>query len=355
MFNLRKASAVVLATATCAAITIPAPSALATTTRASDAGLYGASDPTYDGVFRQSLAILGLAAIRAPQTPAAVTWLLKQQCADGSFQAYRADLSKPCDPVDNQNGTGPDTNSTALAIDALAAVKTPAAVASAKRARTWLLRTQRPDGGFPYRVGAASDANSTGLSLTAVQAGPTVLPNVANSDQIQLRARRYLASVMQPCTAADGGALAYQAGNKPDASATSQGLIGISGTLPVAGPRPLQANPKCAGALAAKAGSNVARQITSDGSLTSSFSGSPDYTSTAFAVLGLVQGSVGKAAVTRGLATLRANANAYVNSSQGVSPGALGMLLMVSGATGSSATSFGDINLLSTLRSTITK
>ena len=44
-----------LAPAASAAPSAPAPSATA--------GLYGAADPTYDGVYRQSLAILGLEAI----------------------------------------------------------------------------------------------------------------------------------------------------------------------------------------------------------------------------------------------------------------------------------------------------
>ena len=56
------------------------------------------------------------AACRGGLTNAAgVTWLTDQQCADGSWMAFRADTSVPCPPVDLNTFTGPDTNSTALA------------------------------------------------------------------------------------------------------------------------------------------------------------------------------------------------------------------------------------------------
>ena len=57
-------------------------------------GLYGSSDPTYDGVFRQSLAILGLHAAGQTPDPTAIDWLLDQQCADGGFSSYNADAGQ---------------------------------------------------------------------------------------------------------------------------------------------------------------------------------------------------------------------------------------------------------------------
>ena len=44
-----------------------------------DAGLYGAQDPTFDGVYRQGLAITGLVAVDRSVPKAAVDWLLDQQ------------------------------------------------------------------------------------------------------------------------------------------------------------------------------------------------------------------------------------------------------------------------------------
>jgi len=40
-------------------------------------GLFGSGDPTYDGVYRQSAAIMGLAAAGADVPPSAVAWLLR--------------------------------------------------------------------------------------------------------------------------------------------------------------------------------------------------------------------------------------------------------------------------------------
>ena len=86
-------------------------------------GLFGIQDPTYDGVYRQSAAILGLTATSAPVPAPAVEWLLRQQCADGSFASYRPDPAQPCPAADPGNYTGPDTNSTAAAVMALNALK----------------------------------------------------------------------------------------------------------------------------------------------------------------------------------------------------------------------------------------
>lgn len=53
-------------------------------TTGADTGLFGSADPTYDGTFRQALAILGLRANGQSVASSATTWLLGQQCAGGS-------------------------------------------------------------------------------------------------------------------------------------------------------------------------------------------------------------------------------------------------------------------------------
>ena len=82
------------------------------------AGLYGNGDPTYDGVWRQSLALLAQDTVGRAARRQAVDWLAGQQCADGGFAAFRADTGKACDAQDAQV----DTNSTAAAVQALAAL-----------------------------------------------------------------------------------------------------------------------------------------------------------------------------------------------------------------------------------------
>ena len=78
-----------------------------------------------------------------------------------------------------------------------------------------------------------------------------------------------------------------------------------------------------------------------------------DDQSTATAILDLVSGSVAKSAVARGLATLQRDAAEYTVNAGVERPASLGMLLLVAHATGSSATNFGGINLLATLKSTL--
>src|SRR5207253_6785224 len=77
-------------------------------------GLFGTADPTFDGAFREGLALLALHAA-AVVNAAGAKWLEDQQCDDGSWTAFRSDTAKPCPAIDAHAFTGPDTNSTALA------------------------------------------------------------------------------------------------------------------------------------------------------------------------------------------------------------------------------------------------
>jgi len=51
-----------IVTAACAALSLGLAAPALAAPSSGDAGLYGAQDPTYDGVYRQSLAIIGLVA-----------------------------------------------------------------------------------------------------------------------------------------------------------------------------------------------------------------------------------------------------------------------------------------------------
>ncbi|MCX6425134.1 MAG: terpene cyclase/mutase family protein [Actinobacteria bacterium] len=278
----------------------------ATTTTAKTAspattGLFGEGDPTYDGVFRQSLSILGLIANDVKPNKAAITWLLKQQCANGGFQAYRPDTTKACDVSDPVTYTGPDTNSTALALAALSALKQSA---SAGSAAAWLAKQQNKDGGWPYYSGSPSDSNSTGLTLAAVKA-----LKLSGSASAIARAGRYLTSVKLSC--ASGGGLAFQKPGAANALSTAQAFTGLSAGLIVGGAQTLNANPTCGATTASNAGSYLANAIMKDGALPNSFGAGNDFSSTAFAILGFVSSATGKQAVTRGTATLAANASAF--------------------------------------------
>ena len=75
-------SKTLITTATAAGVLLATAPALA-----GDAGLYGSSDPTFDGVYRQSLSVLALEASDRKVPASAIKWLKKQQCADGGFDA----------------------------------------------------------------------------------------------------------------------------------------------------------------------------------------------------------------------------------------------------------------------------
>lgn len=347
---------VALAAATALVLPLSTPAHAAT----SDAGLYGTADPTYDGVFRQSLAILGLTANEITPPVAAVDWLLDQQCADGSFEAYRADVAQPCGRPDPVNYSGPDTNSTGLALMALMALDDsritlrPAlvnrVVDAAEAAGTWLRKQQNPDGGWSYYPGpgSTSDANSTAVALAAANTwGGTY-----GTSNLYKKASRFLGTLSSSC--ADGGGFSYQAGGKPDALSTSQGVVGLAGTLPVVNPGRAAVAAPCANTARAKGISYLARGLSSTGVLESSMGG-PDYTATANAVLGLSSARQGRAAIVKGTKALKEAAQTYVVTGNGVNPGAAGLLLMVAEATGDKATSFGGLNLVTTLNGAMRK
>ncbi len=94
-------------------------------TSGTDKGLFGASDPTFDGAYRQGLALEALKVANVsssdPRVSAAIAWLTKQQCANGLWEAYRAQVGTPCPPANPKTFTGPDTNSTSSAVQGLAA------------------------------------------------------------------------------------------------------------------------------------------------------------------------------------------------------------------------------------------
>ncbi|KUJ37259.1 hypothetical protein ACZ90_70095 [Streptomyces albus subsp. albus] len=122
--------------------------------------LYGAKDPKFDGVWRQSLTILAQRSEGVESPAAAVAWLAGQQCADGGFAAYRADTKAPCDPK-----KGEFTDATAAAVQALAAAGGRGA--AVEKGLGWLKQHQNKDGGWGLNPGSPSDANSTAAAIGA--------------------------------------------------------------------------------------------------------------------------------------------------------------------------------------------
>lgn len=196
-------------------------------------GLYGATDPTYDGVYRQGLALLGLASAGVAPDPAAVSWLTDQQCTTGGWEAYRADTSTPCGPPDPVNFVGPDSNSTALAVEGLAAIDVPPPF----DALAFLDDTQGSDGGWAFIEGLDVDPNSTALVIQALvaagedpEAAPWVEGGSSPFDSL-------LSWQITAGDAADiGGFASAFSDGLPDLFASQQGVWGVAGVAFPLGP-----------------------------------------------------------------------------------------------------------------------
>ncbi|HEY5049533.1 MAG TPA: LPXTG cell wall anchor domain-containing protein [Acidothermaceae bacterium] len=316
-------------------------------------GLFGAQDPTYDGVYRQSLAILGLVATgHVPNNPA-VGWLLAQQCSDGAFTAYRANTSAACTPASE------DENATAAAVEALVAVVRPTATAVAA-----LKHFQLADGGFYDNTAfgpAASDANSTGLALSALVAAG-VNPATVTSTTGKT-GDDYLRSVQIACTATTGaGAYDVQGEATLHANdyATVQALLGELGkAFPLSPATSTGSTPTCpttvadsATSAAAASSYLAARLAATKGAIPSAFGSGTDWTTTANAVLDLEAGGAGTTAIAPALTALEAGAKAYVKTAGAFAPGPLATLLMVAHTSGVDPTAFGGVDLAAALAST---
>ncbi|MCT4352918.1 hypothetical protein M5362_07220 [Streptomyces sp. Je 1-79] len=213
MITVRRGAAAFAAAAVLCTGAVPvasaAPSPSATPAPVIPAGLYGTKDPTYDGVWRQSLAFVAQTTSGVQPADEAVTWLRKQQCDSGAFTSYRPDPAKACDPA-----TMLDTNATAVAVQALTGVgrgstdPEPLAKAAAAGAG-WLKGVQNKDGGWGYNPGSPSDANSTSIVISALTALGEK-PGEVKSAEGRTPYDALLALAL-PCSAKEGaGAFAYQ-------------------------------------------------------------------------------------------------------------------------------------------------
>ncbi|MFI6348766.1 prenyltransferase/squalene oxidase repeat-containing protein [Streptomyces sp. NPDC050560] len=296
--NVRRSAAALAAAALVAAG--GAPAALAdggspspSSSAALPPGLYGTSDPTYDGVFRQSYALLAQLTGGVRPTSEASGWLTVQQCADGGFAAYRARPAKPCD-----DKTPRDSNSTAAAVQALAALGGDAADRAAGRAVDWLKSVQNDDGGWGYNPGMPSDANSTGIVVGALAAVHTA-PGDVRSAKGGKTPWDALPALALPC--AKGGAFGLRDDKSgklsANADATAAGVLGGLGKGMVATAGGPVAKGACrdgdratARGAAANGARYLARQLAKSAHLTSQLPGAddqPDYGNTADAVVAL--------------------------------------------------------------------
>lgn len=331
-------------TAAVAGLALASPAAAA----GPDAGLYGATDPTYDGVFRQSLALIALDDAGATIPTSAVDWLTGQQCLDGAFLAYRASIRTACPAPDPANFTGPDSNATAMAVMALAQVGKREA---SDRAARILVSWQNADGGWGYIPGSPSDVNSTGLALQALDR------STDGEIRAENRGRAYLTRTMGQCTKGTA-ALPFQAGGPGNDYASAQALAGLGTALPIQ-QTPDRDTPtqRCTASTATKLSNFLtARLRQSKGVLPNSMDpAKPDYNATIWAVLGLEGAGRPEKDFSNALTALKRNGKAWATDGGVVQAGRAAALALVSETTGTDPRSFGGTNYVSMLAGSIRK
>ena len=335
-------SKTLITTATAAGVLLATAPALA-----GDAGLYGSSDPTFDGVYRQSLSVLALEASDRKVPASAIKWLKKQQCADGGFEAYRSDAASPCQTPDPSSFSGQDSNSTALAAAALWHTGNRK---QARRAANWLDARQNADGGWAYYPGpgAISDTNSTAISLGALKL-------VRNSEK-----GGYLRSVQRRCGAPKRlrGGMAFDTSSRTvNDNATSQAAWTLGGGMAL--PKPVRikrSSPKLRCATKKTSTQRAAigylnkrlSAVKGDLPFGGGFPGT-DYAGTATATIALANAGAGRASVRTTTRFLKRSAKTWVTASGADSPGSLALLILVADSTGNNARDFGGLNLFKRL------
>ncbi|MFE9423572.1 prenyltransferase/squalene oxidase repeat-containing protein [Kitasatospora sp. NPDC006697] len=317
------------------------------------AAVFGKGDPTYDGVWRQSLSLLALHSAKAAVPPAAVEWLTAQQCADGGWPSYQA-------------GTGctagaEDSNATAVAVQALAALGGHQAAVA--KGADWLKSVQNADGSWAYNPGNPGDADSTGLALSALTAAGVDPKTVAKSGKDGLAA---LTALQLDCkaTADQRGGLQYQPaadGAAPEANplASAQSALALAGgALPVAAGTAQPAAPKALDCAGVTAGEGAAAYLVgalgaNGGHLMLSTPGAPatpDYAATAWAALSLAKAGY-TAQAAPAVDWLSANAGGWAKGkpATGTDAAATATLILAAEANGRTPLSFAGTDLVAQL------
>lgn len=193
-------------------------------------GRYGASTP----VFSHALALLALAGAGARTPAAASAWLAEAQCDDGGWQ-----FDEPASAADDEHCIGPepandfftsDTNTTGLAVQALAAAPAPEPPAADPFGYFAAVRDPVKRGWGYNHVFTTTDAYSTALVLQAFAATGAEAPAGARRALRKLQYRlcgRRAGAFAVTWADVDGDGTLTRTG--PDLGATVAAVPGILG------------------------------------------------------------------------------------------------------------------------------
>jgi hypothetical protein len=206
-------------------------------TSGTDTGLFGTEDQVNDysaGGYQQGLALAALAGAgdtSGAQISSADSWLHAQQCPNGGWTSYE-NPDNPCNgsPADYE---GPDTNSTALAIEGLSA-QGDLGRTDANKAMKFITHAQDSDGGWGYEPNAAgapgsTDPDSTALVIQAILAlGKS--PTESALDHQSANPVSVLDS-FQITSGSGTGAFSYPGITGPNTLATYQAVPALAGVV----------------------------------------------------------------------------------------------------------------------------
>jgi hypothetical protein len=206
-----------------------------------DAGLFGTEtqlDNFDTGGYTQGLVFTALKAVGQTANAPATSWLTAQQCPSGGwvFQSQATSLGGCTE--DPSNGTGPDTNSTSLALQGLAeqGALTPTLESSAL---SFLTSGQDADGGWSYYQNSTAqpqqtDSQSTGLVIQAILAMGVSPTKSTFTSSGHSPVSALLSFVVT--SGSDTGALGFQDNTSGNLLATNQDVPVLAGLIYGFGP-----------------------------------------------------------------------------------------------------------------------
>ena len=205
-------------------------------TSGKNTGLFGTKSEVNEfnaGVYDQGVALAALAATgdtKGSAIRSAESWLLNQQCADGGWTSYET-KNNPCNgsPADFE---GPDTNSTALAIEGLSAQGDLSGGANAS-AHAFLVNAQDSDGGWGYdpntvKTPGSTDPDSTALVIQAILAlgdSPSKAPFTTNANPVTVL------ESFQATSGVNQGSFSFPGVSGPNLLSTYQAVPAVAGVV----------------------------------------------------------------------------------------------------------------------------